>query len=167
MVPQINRRLSKKNELWEILMPEPFVIDPNLKDEDLITYMIEIDNENDMHNFITDALQQPTKIIVVSCSEQDIYDYFNSDYDTFKYVAVKKENRIIITVTDKTGNYIGRGEVIKLGKKIMLDGMSEVLGEHMDDFAARYYKGAKRMDGIMFKLKMVKKQLATGTSQLS
>jgi hypothetical protein len=157
---------SNKKELWEILAPEPLVIDPEMKEEYLLSNMLKITQENQMNDFVTECLQQPELRYVVSCSEKELHEYFNAVIDGMTYTIVDNingeynSNCMILAITNSKQKVIGRGIITRLGNKITMDRMKEDLALHMKTFKNRHKEGSKRLDSLMFKIKMVKQQLS-------
>jgi hypothetical protein len=159
-------KFSNKKELWEIMAPEPLIIDPEVKEEFLLSNMLKINHEKQMNSFITDCLTQPEIRYIVYCSEKEIYERFNCKMDDVVYLIMDNVNgeynddNKILAITDGKENVIGRGVITRLGNKITMDQMEANLSNHMKNFKNRHKIGTKRLDTIMFKIKMVKKQLS-------
>jgi len=149
----------EKTSLWEVVIPEPFILDDSIKDEELVVSMAAFESEEELNDFVIDSLQVPTRTMVVSSSEKDLFDYFNKDYGELKYSTVENDHQTLIVVKDKKDNFLGRGEIIRLGKKMMVDKMKDNFTCEMSDFIKRYNSGNTRLANLTVKAEIIKSKI--------
>jgi len=142
-------KLSKKKELWEIVIPEPFALDPLLKPEELIQTMSNFEHVDEMNSFLFECIAQPIQRMVVSASEYDIDKMFNCKKGNVYYSLVHSDNQFFIVVKDGDENIMGKGEASKLGAKHTIDSAKEVFEDNMINFTERYVKGMNEIEGLI------------------
>lgn len=156
---------SKKNSCyWEIVAPEPFVIDPSITDEQFITEMVSVSKTSEITDLIHSYLQKPTKSFVVFCTENELKKIFNIENENYRIKIEKQENGWLISVINNSNEFIGRGEIINLGDRLPKDKLKPTMCEHMSDFINRYDKGNVRIKALMYKMELIKNKMSvTGT----
>ena len=155
------KRLSKKKELWEVIIPEPFNIDPVLKKEDLIQTMSNFENITEMNSFLFECLALPENRMVISASEFDVFKTIES-LDSKSNLAVSlvnDNNSYAIVVKDKEENILGRGTLSRIGEKLtILDAKAEMESE-LDTFYEKYEVGIKNIESLVFQAKSLRDNL--------
>ena len=148
--------LDKKAAFWEIIVPEPFILDAEISEEEFISKMVSTITQEEMSNVVFDCLQRPNNTFVIYCAEKELPKIFNFDGYTYKCKIEKFDNHILLEVRDKENEYIGRGEIVKIGEKTPKDKARALLTSHMKDFVKKFEKGSRRMDAIRCKMKLLK-----------
>lgn len=154
----MSKKVSKRKELWEIMMPEAFKIDPILRDEDLIQTMSNFNTINEMNSFLFECLAIPEKKIIVSASEYDIlHNLWSTQYkDDITIDIVNDENNYAIVVKDSDDNIIGKGAANRLGKKITVDDAKEKLVSNFEGFSDEYTEGITKIESLVFRAKSLR-----------
>ena len=67
----------KKEQYWEVVAPEPFVIDTRVTDEQFISEMVSVSNSEEITDLIHSYLQGPTTTFIIHCSENELKKMFN------------------------------------------------------------------------------------------
>ena len=159
----IKRRKKNKEDsvkkYWEIIAPEPFILDPEVKDEEFISDVASIEKDEDVTNYVTNSLHLPNKSFIIFCSKDELFKTFTGKYEKYTYKISEYNEALIIVVSDLKDEPIGRGEIIPLGGKLSLEMASGFMEEHMSNFYDRFKAGQKRIDTIMYKIKMLRSQM--------
>lgn len=154
------KKLSKRKELWEVIIPEPFNIDPILKKEDLIQTMSNFENIEEMNTFLFECLAPPERRLIISASEYDIFNnLWNFNDDNLIKSIVSNDGKLIIVIKDKDDNILGKGEVSRLGKKMTVDDAKKVLLLEMNNFFERYEDGMNQIESLVFQAKTLRENL--------
>ena len=132
------KRLSKKKELWEVIIPEPFNIDPVLKKEDLIQTMSNFDSVEEMNTFLFECLSPYENRMVVLASEYEIFKSLWNNKNGLKTNIINNDDKFIVVIKDKKNNILGKGEFSRLGDIFKLDDAKEMLSSEMNNFSERY-----------------------------
>jgi len=148
--------LDAKSLFWEIVVPEPFILDAEVSEEDFITKMVSTTTQDEMSNVVFDCLQRPNHTFVICCAEKELPKIFNFDGYTYKCKIEKFDDHILLEVRDINNEYIGRGEIVKIGEKIPKNKARNQLAFHMKDFVEKFESGSKRMDAIKCKMQLLK-----------
>lgn len=150
-----------KSYYWEVIVPEPFVIDAKVTDEQFISSMVSASRQSDVTEIIRQFLQMPTKTLITYCKESELKDLFCYEHQDYKCKLEKHENGWMLSVLSKDDEFIGRGEIYKLGDKITKDKIQPALQLHMIDFVNRYEKGNDRIKSLMCKMEILKNKIKT------
>jgi len=155
------KKLSKKKELWEVITPRPFDIDPDFKPEDLIQTMAEFETTDDMNTFLFECLDDSDEDkIIVSISEYDIHHNLCISEDPGIVVDLLKDGKNhVIVVKDKKGLILGKGELNKLGDKKTITETNDEIKFNMIDFPEKCRKGFDNIDSLIFRAKKLKNDL--------
>jgi hypothetical protein len=153
------KKMSKKKEFWIIAMPEPYSLDPILREEDLIQTMSGFSDVDEMNNFLFECLKQPSKKIIVSVSEFELFGMFNGEKENFIFELVKTDDKYIIVIKDSEQNILGQGEVYRLGKKTDVDEMEKELMSNINCFQDQYKKNMNKIEGLIFRAQTLRQQM--------
>lgn len=164
-MPGVSAR--NKEIYWEIIAPEPFIIDSDISDEQFITEMISVSKTSQISDLIHSHFQKPTKSFVVCCSEKELKKLLSVTSNTFKSKIEKQKNGWLFFILDENNEFIGRGEVIKLGEMIPKDKFDIILESHMQIFMNKYETGTRRIKSLMFKMESIKNKITSGGKILS
>ncbi len=159
--------ISKTKKYWEVLTPEPFIIDESINDEDVISGLLLTKSQEEMSEALFNFLRQPTKTFVLYCSESDLKKTFDFDAANYKSRLENFDGAFVISIKTSDGSLIGRGEVIPLGDKLNFDEAKDNLANHMADFVQQFNEGNKRLNNIMCKIKMVQTQVNNSSKMFS
>ena len=158
--------ISKTKKYWEVLTPEPFILDENINDEDVISGLLLAKSQDEMSEVLFNFLRQPTKTFVLYCTENELKKAFEFNAANYQCKLEMIEDAFIISIKAKNGNLIGRGEVIPLGDKLNFEEAKDSLANHMVDFLQQFETGNDRLNKIMCKIKMVQAQCNSANSKL-
>jgi hypothetical protein len=148
----IDNKYSKKKELWEFIIPEPFSIDPILREEDLIQTMSNFSSQEEMNGFLFECLAPPEKRILLSASEYEIFNegIFNIENENISIDLVKDEQKFVIVVKNEDNEILGRGELSKVGKKRTTKEAKEIFSNDMQGFIEKYEEGMAKIESLVF-----------------
>ncbi len=161
------KKNTKKPQYWEVIAPEPFVIDTTVTDEQFISEMVAVSKSSEITELIHSYLQRPTKTFIIYCSESELKKAFNVTEENFKLKIEKQDKDWLLSVMNKDGEFIGRGEIVNIGNKITKDKINPIMIEHMTDFISKYEKGNTRIKSLMYKMDYLKSKMTTGNTILS
>jgi hypothetical protein len=157
----------EKKELWEIIIPEPFILDPEIKEDFILANILKLEKEDQINEFMFTCLYPPSRRFVVFCTEKDVLKLFSNRNKLKLRYEIKEtgeagcyEGDKIIIVKDDTDNIIGRGVVNKLGSQIDFNELKITFSDHMKSFRERYLSGKKKIDVILFKIKSAKSRIS-------
>jgi len=153
------QKLSKRKELWEVVIPEPFKIDPILRKEDLIQTMSNFENSDEMNTFLFECLAPPERRIIMSASEYDIFNNLWVKDSIFEVSMVRDDGKYVVVIKDKDENILGKGEINRLGKKMTVDAAKEMLSSEMNDFSERYENGMKEIESLVFQAQTLRENI--------
>ena len=156
-MPKLN--LGTKSLFWEIVVPEPFILDSEISEDEFISKMVSANNQDEISNVVFDCLQRPVNTFVIYCAEKDLPKIFNFDGYYYKCKVEKYDKHILLEVRNIDNEYVGRWEIIKIGEKISQTKARDQLVKHMKNFIYNFECGNKRMETIMSKMKMLKHQI--------
>ncbi len=156
---------KNKSYFWEIVPPEPYVLDNELTDDEFIAKIVGITDLNNIHDIILNFVQKPTNSFIVNCKEKDIKDMFPIKCGKLKIELEYMDDDSVYAITvkeDVGGNIVGRGEVVRLGN--LVENVSIIKDEvtkHMESFDAKVAMGTKRMNDLIYKVKVINSQMAS------
>ncbi len=160
----IKRKKNKEDSVkkyWEVIAPEPFILDPEIVDEEFISDVVSMENDDDITEYVTNSLHQPNTTFIIFCSKNELYKKFCGECEKFVYAIKDYNGTLILVVEDKKSKEpIGRGEIIPLGNKVSLELATEFMDSHFEDFYDRFEKGKKRVDTLMYKIKSLRIQMS-------
>lgn len=158
---------KKRSYYWEVIAPEPFIIDSSVTDEQFISEMVSVSKTSEITELIHSYLQKPTRTFVVFCSENELKKIFNTKSENYKTMIEKQENGWLISVMNKENEFIGRGEIINLGEKMPKNEIEDAMNNHMYNFLERYTDGSSRIKSLMCKMELIKNKMNTTSTVLS
>ena len=150
---------------WEVMLPEPLVIDASIKDEEFITGVLS--NTENAPSVIVEAMQQPTKGFVLLCAEEDLKSIFEKTFDEYISTLEKMESCYMISICDQSGDMVGRGQINRLGTKLTKEKSELLYDVHMEEFHDKWIVGKKRLDRLMFQVKNVMNNVEAGKTFIS
>lgn len=154
------KKLSKKKEFWELILPEPFAIDPVLKNEDLINTMANFDNVDEMNNFLFECLAYSDNKIILYLSEYEVFNkLFSLNDNNLNIRLVKDKSRYAVVVEDNNRIVLGKGELCKLGDKHSLESTQEILNISTSSFKERYNKEMNKINSLVVQAQQLKKDI--------
>ncbi len=156
---------KNKSYFWEIVPPEPYVLDNEISDDEFISKIVGINDLNNIHDIILNFVQKPTNSFIINCKEKDIKDMFpiKSGKLNLELEYMDDDSVYAITVKENVGgNIVGRGEIVRLGD-LVEDIATVKLGvtEHMKSFDSKVAIGTKRMNDLIYKVKVINSQMAS------
>ena len=161
------KKVIKEEYFWEIVAPEPFIIDTEVSDEQFISEMVSVSNSEEITDLIHSYLQGPTKSFIVYCSEYELKKILNISGKGFKTKLEKDGPNWCISIIDDEGAAFGHGEVLKLPWEIDKSDVKDIMTDHLSDFVVRYDKGNTRIKSLMYKMEYIKSKMNTGSTVLS
>jgi len=157
----------KKEQYWEVVAPEPFVIDTRVTDEQFISEMVSVSNSEEITDLIHSYLQGPTTTFIIHCSENELKKMFNISGTGYKTKMERDGKNWCLSIIDKDNEVIGHGEILSLGVKVEKEHIKNLMIEHLADFVSKYDKGNARIKSLMYKMEYIKSKMNTGTTILS
>jgi len=162
MPPRPNLNKPPKNKIfyyWEVVAPEPFVIDEDVTDENFISEIIDVSNQSHLTEFLRDNIQKPTNSFVIYCQESELKKMIPSNNDEYKYKMKKFDAGWVILIFDKSNESVGKGEIIKLGRKLPKNKTKLEIIKHMENFTTKLNNGNSRLKSLMVKVEMIKTKI--------
>ena len=158
---------NKKEQFWEVIAPEPFIIDSQVTDEQFISEMITASNADEITELIHEYLQGPRKSFIIYCAENELKKLFKKVGKGYSTKLEKNGKDWLLSVVDEENELIGRGEILPLGFKVENNEINLILEDHLSDFISRNDKGTARIKSLMYKMDMLKNQMNNGNTILS
>lgn len=152
---------------WEVVAPEPFIIDKSITDEKFISEMVSVSKTSEITELIQSFLQKPTKTFILFCSTNELKNIFNVSYDNCNIKIERQKNGWLIAVTDKCNEIIGRGEIILIGDKFNKKNVLKFMKNHMSEFLDKYKIGNERIKSLMYKMEIIKTKFNSNANVLS
>lgn len=160
------KTFSKEKKNYEIILPTPYVLDSSISDTDLIDELNSAQDDKSVAAIFSSALQVPTSSFVISASEEDLFQLFNFESDDYNSFLDEDDGIYIISILNKKGEYLGRGEISEIGKKITASQVKTIMRKHMKEFLINYRQGENRLGSLIYKLKQ-KESAIPETTQMS
>lgn len=151
--------IQQDAHFWQVILPEPFILDKAVSDSQFISLIISANTENDVSNAILGTLQKPNRLFLIHCAETELKKIFTFKHKNIKMSIEKDGDIYLIHVENKENQIIGRGEIIPLVSFIETDHVKNVLKKSIVDFDKRFTEGAERMNSLLDKAKLMKTQI--------
>jgi len=148
-----------KKKKWQILLPQPFVLDETITDEMIIDKLTDATDENEIASVFSSALQNPIEGYIVTCTEDELFDLLTTDVKDVEIEIQKYDDILMIMVNDLKGNLIGRGEITEACKTVSNDFLQNKFKENLSSFKNKYDEGTKRMNNLTYTLKTVSRDI--------
>lgn len=158
---------KNKQVYWEVYAPEPFIIDPAITDEQVISNMISASHQSEISEVLHSLMQRPMKTFIIFCSENELKKLFSFKCNGYKCKIENYPEGLLISITNDDDEFIGRGEIIKLGRKINKSKVKIEISNHMSDFINKHKIGDGRIKSIMFKMETIKNKMSADSIVLN
>ena len=137
---------------WEVIMPEPYVLDTAIADEDIISEISSVKDDKSVAAVFSSALQAPTVSFIVTCTEEELGILFARQTDEYDCVMDEDNGVYILSILNKKGEFLGRGEISELGERITVQKLKTEFNKHMKVFFKKYKVGENRLGNLLYKL---------------
>lgn len=155
---------KSKTYYWEIIPPEPYVLDNEVSDDEFISKIVGITDLNNIHDIILNFVQKPTNSFIVNCKEKDILELFPIKCGKLTIQLEQLDDSAVyaIIVRDESGeSIVGRGEIVRLGSLVEISTIKSQIVKHMKTFDDKVDIGNKRMNSLIYKVKVINAQMAS------